>query len=201
MNQEESPFLLQINRSKTAKDKIWYKAQSLGVNSLSNFMKKIVKSANLDSGRKLTNHSIQKTCCSRLLDAGVPYKAVAQLSGYKRVESLNNYSVLNIRQQEAMPKILSRETEESTYSLPGARPLCLENNRENMPVCTISKPEEKMAEHKESQIKPVVFHVNNTGPGTFQIVYGNQPNISRTAKDEHVSIENTQVINSNPQYK
>lgn len=71
-------------------------------------------------------------------------------------------------------------------------------NQENLPVSTLSKPPEKMAEQKSSQLQPVVFHVNDTGPGAIQIVYGNQPNISRIAKNEYESIENTQIIYPNP---
>lgn len=53
-----------------------------------------------------------------------------------------------------------------------------------------------MADQKTThEIEPVVFHIQNTGAGTVQIVYGNKPNISRVAQNEHESIENTQIIN------
>ena len=36
-----------------------------------------------ERGKKVTNHSVRKTCISRLLDADVPENFVAQLSGHK----------------------------------------------------------------------------------------------------------------------
>lgn len=181
MCEDDSPFFLQINRNRNKKEKVWYKGQPLGVNSLSTFMKKIVKNANLDGdNRKLTNHSIRKTSCSRLLEAGVPPTAVARQLGHKRVDSLNMYNTLNIRQQEAMSKVLGRKTEETTHCLPGERKLALQSNTDETPSESLCVPSEKKNE-TENVTKPVIFNITNSCTGTIQIVYGNRPTVSRKA--------------------
>lgn len=53
-----------------------------------------------------TNHSIRKTMCTQLLHAGVPPPTIAQLSGHKNVQSLNQYAVASKDQQQSMCQIL-----------------------------------------------------------------------------------------------
>lgn len=157
MCEPDSPFFLQVNRNRNKNDHVWYKCQPLGVNTL--FMKRIVKKANLEGeNRKLTNHSIRKTSCSRLLEAGVPPTAVAQLSGHKRVDSLNMYNTLNIRQQEAMAKVLASKTEETVHCLPGERKLSIASKTEETPSGTVCIPSEKIPE-KDTVSKPVIFNI------------------------------------------
>lgn len=155
---------------------------TFGVNSLGSFMKKIVKNAEIEGERKLTNHSIRKTSCSRLLDAGLPVTAVAQLSGHKNPNSLNSYHILNVRQQEAMSSVLARNVEDMNPCLPGSKPMCIENSKALSTVTKPSSPSPNQEKKKSSDTEPVVFHIHNTGAGSVQIVYGNNPNISRVAK-------------------
>ena len=59
-------------------------------------------------GKKVTNHSVRKTCISRLLDADVPENFVAQLSGHKSTESLQSYKSASAKNQKRMSLTLSR---------------------------------------------------------------------------------------------
>ena len=58
--------------------------------------------------KKVTNHSVRKTCISRLLDADVPENFVAQLSGHKSTESLQSYKSTSANHQKRMSLTLSR---------------------------------------------------------------------------------------------
>lgn len=53
-----------------------------------------------------TNHSVGKTCITNLLHAGVPPTVICQLSGHNNVNSINNYSVASVKQQQTMSAIL-----------------------------------------------------------------------------------------------
>ena len=53
-------------------DNVWYKHMRLGVNTLNNMMKSIIKNSSLSScGKKLTNHSARKTVVKKLKSAGI----------------------------------------------------------------------------------------------------------------------------------
>ena len=56
---------------------------------------------------KITNHSVRKTCISRLMDADVPTNFVAQLSGHKNLKSLDAYKTASVTHQRQMSRILS----------------------------------------------------------------------------------------------
>ena len=63
----------------------------------------------------VTNHSVRKTCVSRLMDAEVPVNYVAQLSGYKNLKSVDSYKVASIDHQRHMSLVLSRSTNEASH--------------------------------------------------------------------------------------
>ena len=69
-------------------------------NTISQFLKGACQKAGVP-GRK-TNHSARKTCVKRALDAGCPREYVAQLTGHKSVNSLENYADADDSVQQAM---------------------------------------------------------------------------------------------------
>lgn len=69
----------------------------------------------------VTNHSLRKTCISRLLDAEVPANYVAQLSGHKNLKSLDAYKTASIDHQRHMSLLLSRSSDKAS---PGPQPEC-----------------------------------------------------------------------------
>ena len=75
----------------------------LGKNEIGKFLSTAAKNAGLHrEGKKVTNHSVRKTCISRLLDADVPENFVAQLSGHKSTESLQSYKSASAKHQKRM---------------------------------------------------------------------------------------------------
>ena len=64
----------------------------LGKNEVGKFLSTTAKNAGPHrEGKKVTNHSVRKTCISRLLDADVLENFVAQLSGHKNTKSLQSF--------------------------------------------------------------------------------------------------------------
>ena len=82
----------------------WFKAQPIGVNRLASLMSSMSKRAGI---RYLTNHSARKHLVQKLSDGGIPATHIMQISGHKNVNSINNYSSININQQKEISKIIS----------------------------------------------------------------------------------------------
>ena len=76
----ESPFFLAVNNKRKPDSHVWYTKGPLGKNTIGQFLPKAAKAAGLSG--KISNHSVRKTCISRLMDADVPSNFVAQLSGH-----------------------------------------------------------------------------------------------------------------------
>ncbi len=102
----ESPFFLAINQKRRAGSQIWYTKDALGKNSIGKFLSNAAKAAG-EPGN-VSNHSVRKTCISRLMDADVPSNYVAQLSGHKNLKSLDAYKAASVDHQRRMSNILSR---------------------------------------------------------------------------------------------
>ena len=87
---------------------IWYKNQRLGINSLGKLLKGIGEKAGLNKEKNVRNHSARKTMMNNLCEANVPSYRIIQLSGHKRVDSIEDYhKVASIKHQEEMSRILS----------------------------------------------------------------------------------------------
>ena len=84
---ESGPFYLAIiERPKT---EVWYKKQRLGIHSIDQMMKNIVKSTPIAlSGKKLTNHSARKTLVKKLRTANVERQSIIQVTGHASEQSL-----------------------------------------------------------------------------------------------------------------
>ena len=108
MKQPDSPFFLVINHRPQPRSKIWYSKAALGRNEIGKFLSKAAKAAKLPVN--ITNHSVRKTCISRLMDADIPESFVSQLSGHKNRKSLDSYKSASTAHQRKMSLILSRST-------------------------------------------------------------------------------------------
>ena len=84
MNNADSPFYLTINHRRRPGNSIWYMKAPLGKNEIGKLLKTAAQAAGLQGN--VTNHSVRKTCISRLMDAEVPVNYVAQLSAPQKSE-------------------------------------------------------------------------------------------------------------------
>jgi hypothetical protein len=106
MKQPDSSFFLAINHRCQSGSQIWYNKAPLGKNEIGKFLSKAAKAAKLPGN--VTNHSVRKTCISRLMDADIPENYVAQLSGHKNLKSLDSYKSASTAHQRKMSFVLSR---------------------------------------------------------------------------------------------
>ena len=117
MNQLEAPFYLAVKHQRKATDALWCKKSPLGKNEIGKLLTKAAQNAGLPG--RVTNHSVRKTCISRLLDSDVPENYVAQLSGHRNLKSLDLYKSASIQHQRRMSLALSRSTTTSELQAVG----------------------------------------------------------------------------------
>ena len=108
---DDAPFYLGINDTrKESSKKIWFKAATTGANKLNALMKTMALKANINNER-LTNHSARKHMIQKLNDNDIPPTHFMQFSGHRNVQSITNYSGLNLNQQKNISGILSKTSQ------------------------------------------------------------------------------------------
>ena len=73
-------------------------------------MKTMATRANLpelENGKRLTNTSVRKALCQKLLNANVPDTQAIHVTGHKYAQSLNNYRQLSNFQQAKLSNLLA----------------------------------------------------------------------------------------------
>ena len=115
MNKPDSPFYLAVKHQRKPDDEVWYMRSPLGKNEIGKFLSTAAKNAGLQG--RVTNHSVRKTCISRLLDADVPNNFVAQLSGHRSLKSLDDYKSALYEHQRRMSLALSRSSSNRPASI------------------------------------------------------------------------------------
>ena len=90
------------------KTNVWYKKQRLGVNSIDNMMKSVVKNTPLEISKKsLTNHSARKTVVKNVRAANVERQLRIQVDGHANEESLDDYDEGSEKEQHQLPNNIS----------------------------------------------------------------------------------------------
>lgn len=108
-NGNDHPFYLAVKEKKPAKNSDWFKKQPVGINTIGQFLPKMVKLAGVGEGRKITNTSYRKHMASRLNEAHVPKEVGRHVTGHKQASSLDNYAPLCSKQQLMLSKIVGGE--------------------------------------------------------------------------------------------
>ena len=104
----EFPFYLPINvEVPKSEGQQWFKCSPIGVNSLRNMLKRMVKDSGLETDKKLINHSTRKHLVQKLVDNDIPPTEIMQITGHKNVASINNYSILSDKKQQQISGVLS----------------------------------------------------------------------------------------------
>ena len=81
-------------------NKVWYFSKPLRKNYIGEFMSKARIILENDSSGKILNHSARKTTTTNLLNQQINPLHVQQISGHKKLESLNSYHTASISQQK-----------------------------------------------------------------------------------------------------
>ena len=130
---DESPLFLQVRHNiECDVVNIWYFDKPLGKNSIGNFMKDARSLFDSDRG-KISNHSARKTTITHLLENNVNPLHVQQISGHKKLESLNQYNTASLNQQRTMSKIISGSS--SNNHLVQQPSTSSSRSNENIPLC------------------------------------------------------------------
>ena len=105
---DQSPFFLGVRYRLDFKSDVWYLNKPLGKNSIGDFLSKASKilPQSSCSSRKVSNHSARKTCITNLLNENINPLYVSQLSGHKKLESLQSYNQASMNSQKHMSNIL-----------------------------------------------------------------------------------------------
>ena len=100
----------------------WFKAAPLGLNSLRSMVKNMLAASQVQSHKKLVNHSTRKHLVQKLVANNIPPNEIVQITGHKNVNSLNNYSAISDRRQQHISTVLSRRGESSTLVTTSSSP-------------------------------------------------------------------------------
>jgi pyridoxal/pyridoxine/pyridoxamine kinase len=87
---------------------VWYWRAPLGKNKITKFLSKAAKNAGIEGN--ITNHSVRKTCTSRLMDAVIPANFVAQLRGHRNLKNLDSYKTASRIHQQKISNVLIRSS-------------------------------------------------------------------------------------------
>ncbi|KAJ8310273.1 hypothetical protein KUTeg_012138 [Tegillarca granosa] len=93
---------------------LWFKAQPIAEHKLSKIMTTMAAQASFVD--KKTNTSARKATCTRLLHSGIAPNTIAQLSGHRNVQSVNNYAVASVDMQKNKSHILCMSTTSESSS-------------------------------------------------------------------------------------
>lgn len=138
---ESGPFYLAVvERPKT---EVWYKKQRLGIHSIDQMMKNIVKSTPIAlSGKKLTNHSARKTLVKKLRTANVERQSIIQVTGHASEQSLQDYNKGTEQEQQVLSSIISNNPQQPLKAKNDRGPQLQSNNLaqtvNNFQNCTVT---------------------------------------------------------------
>ena len=81
-------------------------------------MKNVLAASQVQSDKKLVNHSTRKHLVQKLVDSNIPSNEIVQITGHKNINSLNNYSAISDKRQQQISVVLSggKETSTCTHS-------------------------------------------------------------------------------------
>ena len=67
----------------------------------------MLAASQVQSDKKLVNHSIRKHFVQKLVDSNIPPNEILQITGHKNINSLNNYSAISDKRQQQISAVLS----------------------------------------------------------------------------------------------
>ena len=125
MCQNDSPFYLATitNKSMPTENERWFLSQPIGVNKLNGLLKNMALRAHLPDlpYMRITNTSVRKHLCQKLLDSNIPDTHAIHITGHKTPQSLNNYRKLSNKQKQHVSTLLSsssRQNENQEFRKP-----------------------------------------------------------------------------------
>ena len=99
-------YLLPLQKTNPA---VWFGEQVMGINAIKRVVKEMLMAGEIDG--YFTNHSLRRSGCTRLFQAGVDRKIVKEVSGY-RSEANDKYQFTSELQKQQVSKILATTGDE-----------------------------------------------------------------------------------------
>ena len=107
------PFYLGINRKISTKNENWYLKSPMGKNTISGFMKKIIKDTPLEtSGKRLSNHSMRKFTVKKLKASNFSEESIVKVTGHKNGAGLRAYDEGDENEFRNLSLAIDRQTTE-----------------------------------------------------------------------------------------
>lgn len=160
------PFYLGVNTTNKnpSLNETWFLRAPVGKNKLNTFMKSMVKNIPEaeDGNQKLTNSSVRKALCQKLLEANVPDTQAVHITGHKNASSLNNYRKLNNHQQASLSHLLANVHTATTQ---------IQTTSNNSSGMSLSQRTQNTVSKQETNntAQPVFFPNAVISGGTFNI--------------------------------
>ena len=104
-------FYLQSLRK--TKPTCWYSVNPVGINTLRKIIGTLLKNAGLDG--YFTNHSLHRTCGTRLFQAGISTKLVKEITGHVS-DAVNKYQSTSDEQRIGVAAIIQGDVNEKKLS-------------------------------------------------------------------------------------
>jgi len=155
----------------------WFLSQAIGVNKIKTVLKSMAEKAQLPDlpFKRLTNTSVRKYLCQKLLENNVPDTQAVHITGHKHPDSLNRYRKLSNRQQHHMSTMLSSTGNENVpdvTTLQTPSPML-------PPVTTTNVPIHHTMTHSQEldtgNMFRSIFNNSNIHGGTFNITMNMTP--------------------------
>uniref|UniRef100_A0A1X7VA36 ZMYM2-like/QRICH1 C-terminal domain-containing protein n=1 Tax=Amphimedon queenslandica TaxID=400682 RepID=A0A1X7VA36_AMPQE len=99
----------------------WYSCRPVGHNLLSQTVKRLCSNIGIEGHN--TNHSLRRTCVTRLFQKGIGEQQIMSVTGHRSTDAVRVYKSMSHDQEEAMSKIIQNRVEESQQKT--------EQNKEN----------------------------------------------------------------------
>ena len=91
---------------------VWYTEQVVGINTIKKTIKRMLGEANIEG--YFMNHSLRRTWCTRLFQAGIDRKIVKEVSG-QTSDAIDKYQLTSETQKVNVSKVLAKKPDKSDY--------------------------------------------------------------------------------------
>lgn len=100
---------------------IWYSKNPMGKNTISQIMKNLVSGTQIDSTKKITNHSGRKTLVKKLKAAEIPETSIIKVTGHKHPDGLKSYDPGDEGEFRGMSRAIGLSSVTSPAPVPSTR--------------------------------------------------------------------------------
>ncbi len=110
----------------------WYQCKPVGHNMLGQTVKRLCD--NVKANGFFTNHSLRRTCATRLYRSGADEQEIMSITGHRSKDGVRAYKRMNIKQEEELSDML-QNTVATAQKRPRLKIECAEfgDNKENVP--------------------------------------------------------------------